>query len=208
MADAINHDGPSTVATVGWKAAKWGVLGGVLALALPLGIGAAAAYGAYALMSAGTIGGIAGGVAVAALGLAAAIGTWGYASVAAIGGGVVGALKGSSQVSQENNAFRDRVMQNMQGRENKQAKNFNDGEVKGLQEGYNIGRSDGEQVGFQKGQEFVVHQIQQHMQTEAAAEQQANPKKFADTVACKCESKAEAIIKKREEQAATPNQVV
>lgn len=207
MVDAINHDGPSTVVTVGTKAAKWGILAGLAALAVPLVFaGGAVAAVAGAL---GAFGAVSGGAAVG-LGLAGIVSgvmaavTSGYAGVAAVGGGVIGALKGSSQVSSETNAFRTRVMENMQGRQNKQAKLFNDGEVKGLQEGYQIGRQDGEQLGFQKGQEFVVQQLQQHMQAEAAAAQ--GQPKFADKVA-KCECKAEAIIKEREAKAAAPNQI-
>lgn len=209
MAEAINHDGASTVATVGSKAVKWGLLGGALALALPLAFVGGTIAAGLAAAGAATTAGMLGMGGLALLSGVMAFVTSGYAGIATVGGGVIGALKGSNQVSQENNAFRTRVMENMRGRENKQAKLFNDGEVKGLQEGYNIGRADGEQTGFQKGQEFVVHQIQQHMQAEAAAaEQQTQQKKFADTVACKCESKAEAIIKERETQAAAPNQIV
>lgn len=207
-ADPINHDGVSTVATVGEKAVKWGLIGGALAFLLPIGIGLAAGYAAIALASAGTIAGIAGAIGVSALGIAGMIGTWGLGSAGAVGGGLIGIFKGADKVSRETNAFRNRVMDNMRGRQNKDAKLFNDGEVKGLQEGYAIGRQDGEQVGFQKGQEFVVHQIQQHMQAEAAAAQKMEQqKKFAGKVACKCESKAEAIISERENQAATPNQI-
>jgi|GEM_PF-6283334 len=216
MVEAINHDGPSSVATVGGKAVKYGLIGGAIALAVPLllaGGAVAAIAGAAGAFGAVSTGGMIGlGLTGVFAGIAAFMSS-GYASIAAVGSGVLGALRGSNQVSQENSAFRTRVMDNMNGRANKQAKTFNDGEVKGLQEGYTVGRQDGEQVGFQKGQEFVVHQIQQHMQAEAAGAH-AQPGSKPDVklgnkvISASCECKAESIIKEREAQAANPNQLV
>ncbi len=234
MADAINHDGPSTVATVGSKAVKFGLLGGLAAIVLPILIGGAAILVAGPMIAAGTVGGIAGGIAVGALGLAGALATWGLGSAGAIIGGTFGILKGSEKVSAENSAFRSRVAAKMRGDENKDQKNFNDGENKGLEEGYQLATRDmggqieqREQAAFQKGQEVVVQQIQEQMMKAAQAEQggaapavaaavgagalasaaveQKSEKKFADGVAkANCECKAEAVLHEREAKAHAP----
>jgi len=206
MADApINHDGLSTATTVGTKALKYSLLGAAAAALIPLAIfaggglliGAAVGGGLGSLIGgAGIIAGIATGIAGFVSG-----GTYG-----AIGGGFLGAIKGGDQVSRENRAFRSRVEHNQSRHQNKMGKIYNDGEIKGIQEGYQMGHSEGEAAGFQKGQQFVVEQLQKHMAAEQEAAHQPE-RKFAGTVACKCESKAEAIIKEREVQAATPNQI-
>src|SRR4051812_26238092 len=127
MADAIDHDGTSTVATVGSKAVKYGALAGLAALALPIALGAATLFiGVPAIIGASTVSGalVAGGLT-----LLGGVATWltaGYAGVSALVGGSLGVLKGAVQVSKENSAFRQRVTERMQGRENKQAKLFND----------------------------------------------------------------------------------
>jgi len=42
--DAINHDGLSSAATIGGKVAKWGLIGAIAAIALPLALGAATLF--------------------------------------------------------------------------------------------------------------------------------------------------------------------
>ena len=219
MADAINHDGASTVATVGSKAVQYGLLGAALAAAAGFGLAVVAAgivtsiaqvgfgVGASAMLS--------GGAATWIIGMpAAAVTGWFGGGYAAVGGGLLGVLKGTDQVSRESNAFRRRVEANMAKGQNKEAKLFNDGEIKGIDEGYAMAVQDLQpqmQAAFQKGQESVVQQIQAQMM-QAAAEQQAAPAqpkegKFADKFECKAACHAEAEIVKREEKAAQPNQL-
>ena len=194
MAEPINHDVLSGVATAAGEGVKWGA---IALLALPIGgalLGGVIAAGTgYALVSA-LVGGLLGGV-----------GSFALAPELMIGGGMLGLVKGGSKVSAEQQAFRDRV----NGRQHKIAGVYNNGEIAGVQQGYQIGRADGEQVGFQKGQEYVVQQIQQHvaaqqqmamqMPPEAAAMSAAQTGSFAGKVAsCKCESKVEMVDKQRE----------
>ena len=209
-ADPINHDLLSSTATAGLSAVKWSAIG---ALAIPL-VGAAimGAIGAA----------VVGGFGVVALGAALVGGIATLAAEAvlaptllggmAIGGGLLGIAKGGQRVSAENQAFRDRAMGNAHSRQLKTAKLQNDGEIKGIQEGYQIGRADGEQVGFQKGQEFVVQQIMQHQLAEqqaaaAAAQQPVGKHTAALAASCKCESKVEMVDKQRAEAAAVANQI-
>ena len=236
MADPINHDGASTVATVGSRAVIFGFLAGAAALAIPVALGAATLFvGIPAVAAAFTSGSsFLGGIGAAflpatltllggALTAASVVGsaTLGLAGIgtvaggAAVGGGLLGALSGADKVSRESNAFRRRVEANMAKGENKEAKLFNDGEIKGIDEGYAMAVQDLQpqmQAAFQKGQESVVQQIQAQMMQAAAAEQQAAPAqpkegKFADKFECKAACHAEAEIVKREEKAAQPNQL-
>lgn len=223
-ADPINHDGISTVATVGSKAVKYGLMGGLAALALPAVLGTGAIFAA--LGAAGVLGAVSTGGAVA-LGIGAlvagisAVASFGYAGVAAVGAGAVGALGGASQVSKESSAFRSKVMERMEGRENKQAKIFNDGEVKGLDEGYALAVKDMApriEAAKQEGRDEVVQAIQMQMMQAQQAEQAQHAqhphaadhgKKHADKFECKAEAtcKAEAIIKERHDKAAAPHQL-
>jgi hypothetical protein len=213
MADPIHHDGASTVATVGSKAVKWGLLGAIASFAIPALVIGAPLFLAGAAIG-GVIGSILGGLGIVG-GLGAGIAGAAYGGTASmIGGSLLGVAKGGDQISKENAAYRNRGRKN----ENSVVKAFNDGEIKGIQEGYQIARTDmepmtqkREQVAFQKGQEFVVHQIQEHMQAQEAGAvpgaEKDKPGKFAGKVALKCESKAEAIIQQREADAMAPKQL-
>jgi len=225
--DPINHDGFSTTATIGSNVVKYGLLGvaaaavGGFALAV-LGAGILTAVtgygfvqGAGTMLGGGALTWIVGGGAAITSGIFA--GGWG-----AVGGGFLGLFKGAEQVSRENNAFRKRVVERMQGGENKEAKLFNDGEIKGIDEGYAMAVKDMEpqmQVAFQKGQESVVQQIQEQMMKAAAEAEQSQQSAPALAAAApqpakgnladkfpKAEHKAEAIIQERQEQAAQPHQ--
>jgi len=201
MAQPINHDGLSSATTAGGEVLKWGALGAIAAFAIPALIVAIP----LSLIGLGTLGLIGGAVA----------GVFGFMAGGAamgVGGGLLGAVKGNRRVNDEEQAFRDRVRGNMESQKHKHARIYNNGEIAGVQEGYGIGRADGEQVGFQKGQEFVVRQLQQHVQQHLAAQQQMamaaqapqSDSKFSDEVAsCKCESKVEMVDKQREAAAVT-----
>lgn len=229
MADPINHDGLSSAATVGMKAAKWGLMGALVAFALPALVigGTSLAVGAAIGGAIGSVIGIGGLVAGVATG---AVSAFSFGSTAAIAGGIVGAARGGDQVNREATAYRNRGA----GVQNGKAKLFNDGEVRGLQEGYQIARADmepmiqqREQAAFQKGQEYVVHQIQEQMnaqmqaaaaqapgQTQALAQNQnqaQTPAKvgaFADkALTLKCESKAQAVLEQRKLDAMAQKQI-
>lgn len=228
-ADPINHDGVSTVATVGEKALKYGAMGGLAAAlvggllaggALVLGIGLAASITGFGF--AAGAGAMLGGAGLAITGIAAAAGAiWSgvtYGGMSALVGGGLGVLKGASQVSRESSAFRAKVTERMEGRENKMAKMFNDGEVKGLDEGYALAVKDMApriEAAKQEGREEVVQAIQMQMMQAQQAEQAqhahvtAHDKKHADKFAAQasCECKAEAIIKERHDKAAAPHQL-
>ncbi len=230
MADPINHDGFSTAATVGGKAVKWGLLGAIAAFAIPAVVIGGAGLLAGAAISALATGGIMGGIASVAGLLVSAAGVVGgvvagvssaasFGGGAAVVGGALGAVKGVGQVVDENSAYRNRG----QGKQNTRAKTFNDGEIKGIQEGYQIAKSDiepqiqkREQVAFQKGQEFVVNQIQEHMSAQMAAGADPKGQQAAAAAAggfagkeieLKCESKAKAVLKQREVEAMMPKQL-
>ena len=227
QADPINHDGITTVGTVGSKAVQYGAMGALAAVVVPAVLAVATvalAYAAVTTIAAGTVAAVAGGVA---LGIGAVIsgimaaGSFGFAGAAAVGGGFLGALKGADKVSRENSAFRQRVTERLNGHENKEAKLFNDGEIKGIDEGYALAMQDMQpqlQAAFQKGQETIVQQIQEHMMQAAEAQQQAPAQalvqdqpqqaKLADKFECKAACKAEAVIQERQEKAAQPNQVM
>lgn len=214
MADPINHDASSTVATVGSKAVKWGLLGAIASFAIP-----ALVIGAPLFLAGAAIGGVMGSI-LGVLGIVGGVGAGvagaaygGTASI--IGGSLLGVAKGGEQISKENAAYRNRGQRH----HNTMTKAFNDGEIKGIQEGYQIARTDmeplaqkREQVAFQKGQEYVVHQIQEHMQAQQTQTvtqpgEEGKPGKFAGKLALKCESKAEAIIQQREADAMAPKQL-
>jgi hypothetical protein len=221
-ADPINHDGISTVATVGDKAVKYGAMTGLLALALPIALGAATLFlGVPAIVGAVAAGSVTSALVAGGLTLLGGIATFlttGYAGASAVIGGGLGALKGASQVSRESGSFRSKIMEKMEGRENKMAKSFNDGEVKGLDEGYALAVKDMAprlEAAKQEGREEVVQAIQMQMMQAQQAEQaqHANAadhgKKHADKFAphTTVECKAEAIIKERHDKAAAPHQL-
>ena len=229
-ADPINHDGLSTVATMGSKAVKYGLIGGVGAAlvggllaggALLLAGGIAASLAGFGF--AAGVGALLGGTGAVATGIVAAIGAIAsgvsYGGISAVVGGGIGALKGADQVSRESSAFRTRVTEKMQGHENKMAKTFNDGEVKGLDEGYALAVKDMTprlEAAKQEGREEVVQAIQMQMMQAQQAEQMQmahgaeHGKKHADKFAAhaSCECKAEAVIKERQDKAANPQQLV
>lgn len=220
MADeAINHDGVSATATVAGKAVKWGAIGALAAFAIPAAVGVIAGMGIAALATGGVLGAIASvtGFLVGAAGVGAGIYSAAvYGGTAAVGGGLLGAIKGGSQVSRENAAYQNRHHSHGQNRQLATAKTFNDGEIKGIQEGYQLARADmepaiqqREQRAFQKGQDMVVEQIQEHMNAQMGAQaSQTKTGKFADKeIALKCESKAQAVIKERDLAAMQPKQL-
>lgn len=194
-ADPINHDGVTTVGTVASKALKWGFIGVLAAMAVPLTFGAASIGLGYiaataTVSTAGTIALTAGALMTGALALLTSVGsaTLGLTSLGvgsifttagiagAVGGGL-GVLKGADQVSRESSAFRSRVTARMQGAETTEIKKHNDMEIAGIQEGYAIAAQDmsakmaqASQEAYQKGQESVVAQIQEQMMKAAAAE--------------------------------------
>jgi hypothetical protein len=219
MADPIEHDGLSATGTVAGKAVKYGVLGGLAVVAGGALLGALAGIAAVGLASTvltlGYVGfgaaassglGVVAGIAGAVLGGAGSLSLGG---IGALVGGMLGVAKGGEQVSRENQASRSRVA----GKQNTVAKAFSDGEVKGIQEGYQIARADmepvaqkREQVAFQKGQEFVVNQIQEHMNSQMQEKPAAAVKAggFAQKemakgggITLQCESKAKAILEQR-----------
>jgi len=174
MADPINHDTTSTVATVGGEAVK----GSLIGAAIPILGGAA--LGALLGSFLGPV-----GMGVGAL-IGGAVGTTGAALPALIGG-ALGGLNGRDKVQAEQQAFRDR----MQGGPQSQA------EINGVQQGYQIGRADGQQIGFQQGAQYgaqaVIAQVQQHVaaQQQALAQQQmaAQPPAETPDVAATSEAK-------------------
>ncbi len=219
-ADPINHDGISSVSTVGEKAVKYGAAAGLLALALPIALGAATLFiGVPAVVGAIAAGSVTSALVAGGLTLLGGVATFlssGYAGISAVVGGGLGALKGASQVSRESSSFRSKVMERMEGRDNKEAKKFNDGEVKGLDEGYAMAVKDMEpriEAAKQEGREEVVQAIQMQMMQAQQAEQAQHAhaadhgKKHADKFEAKLECKAEAIIKERHDKAAAPHQL-
>ncbi|NCY26903.1 MAG: hypothetical protein EBX37_19365 [Alphaproteobacteria bacterium] len=164
------------------------------------------AVGSFLAGAAGVVGGvIAGGYSAAA-----------YGGAAAVGGGLIGVMKGGSQVTRENSAYANRHHARGQNRQLAAAKTFNDGEIKGIQEGYQLARADmeqniqkREQQAFQKGQEYVVEQIQEHMNAQMTAQaSQTKSANFAEKeIALKCESKAQAVLKERDIAAMQPKQL-
>ncbi|MBY0408318.1 MAG: hypothetical protein K2Q01_11565 [Rickettsiales bacterium] len=211
MADPIDHDGLSTAATVGSKAVKWGLLGAIAAFAIP----------ALAVTGVGLLLGSFFGIGAIGAGIGAVVGTIVGASTAAtygggaaVAGGLVGAIRGSDQVSRENAAHRNR------GRDHqlRQAKTYNDHEIRGIQEGYHIAQADmqpimqqREMAAYQKGRIDLANQIQEQMNAQMAAQagaSQTTKANFADKeLSLKCESKAEAVLKQRELEAMTQKQV-
>ena len=225
MADPIDHDGLSTGATVASSAIKWGVLGAIAAFAIPAvviggtglllgagiagmatgGIGGAlASIVGFAVGAAGVVGGLIAGTSSAAT----------FGGAAAAGGGLLGVIKGGERVSRENAAYRNR-------HNNVQlagAKKANDSEIKGIQEGYAIARADlepaiqqREKAAFEKGQEFVVTQIKDHMNAQMKAQsgaiQTASTGFAGKELSLKCESKAEAVLQQRELDSMAQKQV-
>jgi hypothetical protein len=217
--EAINHDGITTVGTVAEKAVKGGLLGGLLTVGLGVALITGALFiGVPAVAAAITTSSLSGGLVAGGLTLLAGalgVGAIGWGSLGTLIGGAAGALKGASQVSRESGEFRARVEERMQGRENKMARQFNDGEVKGIDEGYAMAVQDMAprlEAAKQEGREEVVQAIQQQMmqaQAAQAAQQGAEPagKKHADKLAVTATCKAEAIVQERHNNAAAAHQV-
>ena len=183
MAKPINHDTASTLATAGGQGMKWGL---IALLALPV---AGAAIGAIAFH----------GTVAALIGLAlGGAGSFALAPELAIGGGLLGLVKGGNQAAAEKDAFNARVEQLSRSPRQQAAQTYNNGEIAGVQQGYQVGMQDG----FQQGQQAVIQQLQQHIAEQQAAETQAAPAGgFASKVAAPAASKTEMVDGQRAAQA-------
>jgi hypothetical protein len=212
MADkAIDHDGVSTVATVGYKAAKWGIIGAIAAFALPMVAGFAAAAVASAILPA-AIGSIA-ATLIGGAGIVAGLFTGvTYGGAAAAGGGLIGAIKGGGQVNRENHAYAQRG----HSKSMTKAREMNDRDIHNIQQGYGMAMHDLEPVvhqreaaAFARGQEALASQIQEQINAQStSAGAQTKTGKFADKqLSLKCESKAEAILKERDLKEMAPKQL-
>lgn len=218
MAEAIDHDGVSAAATAGSSAVKWGAIGAVAAVLLPVALGAGALFAGYAAVTA--LASLSFGTAIGA-GLLSGLAAWGavasagamsvMAGGAAIGGGLFGLARGGQQVGEETAAHRNRMASHQLAH----AKQKSDHQIQGIQEGYVIGRQDGEQVGFRAGQQdmynrFVAAKQQQLAQQQQQVEQQQKSKpdiKIGNKVIASCACSAESIANQREAEANAPKQV-
>ena len=193
MADSINHDGASTVGTVGTSVVKYGALGflgaaivgGIIAsggLVLLAGIlsSIASTIPAYAsatfVTGAGAMlsGGGAAATVIAGL-IGGAVTSVTLGGTAAVAGGALGLFKGANQVSRESSAFRSKVVAKMNDTQNKDAQQFNNGEIKGIDEGYKLALQDmqpqldaARNQGREEGAQVVIQQIEAHMKEQGA----------------------------------------
>lgn len=204
--EAINHDGISTAATVGSKAVKWGIIGAIAAFAIPALIiggggfllGGMVAAGAAAGSGAAITGAIIQGISLLAGVVTGGFAAASYGGTAAVAGGLYGAIRGGDQVSREGRAYRNRGHSH----QNSMAKAFNDGEIKGIQEGYQLRGADMEPViqqreraAYIRGQKDLIEAAQEEERKASAAQTVKTP---GGEVMVRCESKAQVIRKEQE----------
>ncbi len=196
MVEAIKHDIRSSAATTSWETVKGGIRGtlytGLIGAAVVGGIAAgltAMVFSIPAALAVGAVAAVAGG--------ASAIGTLGVI------GGPIGAIggffRGRQRVGAENTKYAVR-----------EAK-IADARAQEAQMIATIGAQQGYAMGFEHGQQKVVHDIQslqqQMLQQEMAKSVAAGGGHAAKCGKCAGESKVEAVAKQREAQAAAGNQI-
>jgi hypothetical protein len=197
MVEAIKHDAGSSLATTGWETVKGGlggaVLAGVVGAVIAGGIVGGLAALAFSVPTALVLGG-----AAAIVGGGAAVTTAG--PFAALIGAVTGFFSGRRQVGKENAKYelREAAIANERAQEQQAIA------MAGAQQGY--------AMGFQHGQQKVVNDIQalqqQMLQQEMAKSVAAAPGSHAAKCGkCATESKAEAVAKQRDAQAAAGQQI-
>ena len=209
MAEPINHDTASTVATGGLKVAKWGLIGLVASALIPALVVGGPLLLIGSALGAGVAGSIVGGLGIVA-GIAAGVAGAAVGWLPSMGiGALFGVSQASKQVGAETAAYNSRAQGHAQNHAFKTAEMGHKKELQGIQSGYAFGRKDGELVGYAKGERdgavkmrnYLVSQGLVNIPPEAPANKPPITIGGKTIVSASCDCKAEAIIADREAQA-------